>query len=150
MRFNPTVSVYWLWLIVIGCILAVVPSVPYSGGNGVTGSFYVMFLYGAALYDLSDPYSTVDNKWIMLHAAVSVVSAIIATMVHDACTKPCQAEYKQDSKTFTWGGLLLAITALACVFGFLAFLGVSFVVYLVVLTVVAGRIATLLFAVIGL
>ena len=88
--------------------------------------------------------------WILLHAAMSVVLAIIATVIHHALAKRRQPEHQPDPKTFTLGGLLLMIAAVACVFSLLASLGAIYAIYGAVLIFVAGWIATLLLAAIGL
>ncbi len=150
-RSRQNVSVYWLWLVVIGGILAVLPEVPYSGPMGGNGLLPVVFLYCEDFCNYSDPYSALgDDKWILLHAAMSAVLAVIATVIHHAWAKRRHPEHQPDPKTFSLGGLLLMIAALACVFSLLASLGAIYAIYLVVLIFVAGRGATLLLAAVGL
>jgi hypothetical protein len=142
MQSNPAVSVYWLWLTVIGGILAVVPLECHSVSH-----VYV----DGALIGYNDPFPTMDAAgWIVLHAAVSVALAVVATVVHHLWAKRHDPEYHPDSRTFSLGSLLLITAALACVFSLLASLGAIYAIYVVVLLFVAGRIATLLLAAIGL
>ena len=142
MQFNPRTSVYWLWLVVIAGVLSVVPLKCYSVSH-----VYV----DGALIGYNDPYPKMDAAgWILLHTAVSVVLAIIATVIHHALAKRLHKKYQPDPKTFSLGGLLLMVAALACVFSLLASLGAIYAIYGAVLIFVAGWIATLLLAAIGL
>ena len=142
MRFNLAISVYWLWLAVIAGFLSVVPLECHSVSH-----VYV----DGALSGYNDPYPTMDaSKWILLHAVVSVVLAVVATVIYHAWAKRHQPEYRPDPKTFSLGGLLLMIAAVACVFSLLASLGAIPAIYAVVLIAVVGRIAILLLAAIGL
>ena len=151
MRVNPAISVYWLWLAVIAGILAVVPSVPYSGIPGGTSFLNVAFLYGDALRGDTRSWSAIgDDKMILVHAAVSVVLAVIATAVHHTRAKRRGPEQRPDPKTFTLGGLLLLTAAVAGVFSLLASLGAIYAIYAAVLMFIVGRIATLLLAAVGL
>ena len=145
MQAGPKISVYWPWLVVISALLAVVPSLPISGGSGQTISCYILSLYGMALYGKSDPFWAVDNRWILLHAAVSVALAVVAAALHRIAV-----DHKQDSKTFSMRRLMLTITAIACVFSLLASIGAMPVLYAVALIVIVGWAATLLLAAVGL
>jgi hypothetical protein len=151
MRFNTTISEYWLWLVIIAGVLAAVPSVPYSGKPGGTSSLNVAFLYRDALRGDTRSWSAVgDDVMIVLHAVLSVVLAVIATVIHHAWAKRRKPDYTPDAKTFTLGGLLLTTAAVACAFSFLASVGAIYAIYLVVLIFVAGRFATLFLAAVGL
>jgi hypothetical protein len=150
MRFNPRVSVYWLWLVVIADVLAVVPCVSYPGKMGIPRFVSVAFVYTHALRGYNDVYSLMTTgTWILLHAAVSVGLAVAATVIHHALAKRFCSDYRAESKTFTLGNLLLIVAAVACVFSCLASLGAISAVYLVVLIFVVGRFAALFLAAIG-
>ena len=151
MRFNPRVSVYWLWLVVIAGVLAVVPCASYPGKMGKTNFASVAIVYTHALRGYNDVYSWLTaGKWILLHAVASVGLAVVATVVHHALAKRFRSDCQPESKTFTLGGLLLTIAVVACVFSLLSSLGAISAIYLVVLVFLAGRFATLLLAAIGL
>jgi hypothetical protein len=151
MRFNPRVSVYWLWLVVIAGILSDVPCASYPGRMGRTAYLNVAHLYANALRGYNDSYIMMRaDRWILLHAAVSVALAVVATALQHAWAKRRRPDYRPDSKTFTLRGLLLSVAAVACAFSLLASFGAIHVGYAVVLIVVAGRVATLLLAAIGL
>jgi hypothetical protein len=142
MRFNPTISVYWLWLVVIGGFLSVVP----------TECISISHVYvDGVLIGYNDPHPTMDTaKWILLHAAISVLLAVVATTTHHALAKRFLPNYKPDSKTFSLASLLLTVAGVVCAFSFLASLGAIPAVYLVVLIFVAGRGVTLLLAAVRL
>jgi hypothetical protein len=151
MRFNPRVSVYWLWLVVIAGVLAMVPCASYPGKMGRTNFVSVAFVYTNALRGYNDSYTLLTGgKWILLHAAASVGLAVVATVIHHVLAKRFRSDCQPESKTFTLGGLLLTIAAVACVFSLLSSLGSISAVYLVALIFLAGRFATLLLAAVGL
>ena len=125
MRFNPATSVYWLWLVVIASILGVVVAHAIAG-------------------DALSWSTLSDNEIILLWAAVSVVLAVVATVIHHTWAN------QSDPKSFGLRGLLLMVAGVVCVFSCLASLGVIPAIYAVVLIAVVGRIAILLLAAIGL
>ena len=132
--------------------LVAVPCVPTPGKMGGTSFFNVAFLYANdALHGDTRSWSAIgDDKWILLHAAVSTVLTVVATVIHHAWAKRHQPDYQPDPKTFTLVSLLLTVAAVACVFSLLASLGAIYAIYLVVLIFVAGRGAVLLLAAVGL
>jgi hypothetical protein len=151
MRCHSSVSVYWLWLFILGGILAVAPSVPFHAKMGGTRFLNIAFLYRDALHGDARSWSAMgDDKWMMLHAAVSAALAVVATVIHHVLAKRRDPEYRSDSKNFSLGEVLFFTVALACVFSILAFLGAIHAIYAAVFIFVAGRLATLLLAAIGL
>jgi hypothetical protein len=151
MRFNSTVSVYWLWLPLIAGILAVVPCVPYPGKAGATVFLSLIYVYANGLRGYNDSYTLMSaDKWILLHAAVSVVLAVVATAIHRLWAKRRQPDYQTNVRIFALGNLLWTVAAVACVFGCLASFGAIHALYTAVLIFVGGRIATFLFAAVGL
>jgi hypothetical protein len=161
MRFNRTISIYWFWLIVIAGVLSGAPvdicwdiwqdiflwdvSTCWSAPLPNIANLYADALRGNSYF-----YGLWADKWILLHAAVSVVLAIIATVICRLWARRHRQEQQPDPRTFTLGGLLLAVTALACLFSLLASLGAIPMIYAVMLVFVVGRVATLLLAAIGL
>ncbi len=153
MRFNPTVSAYWLWLVVIAGVLSCVPLEFHPGPLGASTfcKNNIAHLYIDAIQGYNDCHHIMSgDKWILLHAAVSVLLAVVATVIHHSGPKRSEPDYQPDSKTFTLASLLLIVTAVSCVFSLLACLGAIYAVYLVVLIFVAGRFAVLLLAAVGL
>jgi hypothetical protein len=160
MRIHAKISVYWLWLLVIGGLCLSMPvDICWDYWQRLfdcdvsTGWFdplpSVADLYRDAICGYND-FHGLYGQWILLHATVSVLFAIVATVIHHACAKRCQPERQPDSKTFTLRSLLLTVTAIACVFSLFACLGAIYALYLVVLIFCAGRFAVLLLAAKGL
>jgi len=137
-----------LWIVVIAGILANVPVVPYDPGKAPAYHLPISFLYNEAISDSHSCTDIGDDKWILGHAIVSVVLAIVATVLHRAWAKRHQTPYRPDK--FTLRGLLLTTAVLAGIFGLFASAGSMYILYVVVLLFVAGRMAPLLLAAWGL
>jgi hypothetical protein len=151
MRFNPIVSVYWLWLLLIAGILAVVPCVSYPGKSGETEFLSLIYVYTNGLRGYNDSYTLMTaDKCLLLHAVVSAVLAVVATLIHRVWAKRRQSDDQRDSKTLALGSLLWTVAAVACVLGCLASFGAIHALYAVVLIFAAGWIASLLLGVMGL
>jgi hypothetical protein len=140
MRFNPTASVYWLWLPLIAGILAVVPCVPYPGEAGATAFLSLIHVYANGLRGYNDSYTLMSaDKWILLHAAVSVTLTAVATLISQRWVKQRLSDHRPAVNTLPLGDLLLTVAAVVCAFGYLASLGAIHAIYGAVSIFVAGR-----------
>jgi hypothetical protein len=139
MQINRAVSVYWLWFVVIGGILAIIPNPPG---------------FGAKIPNIAEVYASCDlrpeivnrNQVILVHTTVSVVLAVAVTVIlqRRANRRQRRWEYHPDPKSLTLSDLLLFVAAIAFIFSILASIGATSVVYIAVLIAVVGRIAALL------
>jgi hypothetical protein len=136
------VSAYWFWLAAIAGLLSVLPTECRS----------VSFAYAdGALCGYNDPYPTMNTAgWILLHAAVSVGLAVIATSLPRALKKRRNPRYQPDDRAFSLANLLLAVAAVVCVFSLLACVGAIPATYVAVLIFVGGRFAVVLLDALGL
>lgn len=134
-----------------GLVVCALGVPPWSSRASTFCKNNIAHLYIDAIQGYNDCHHIMSgDKWILLHAAVSVLLAVVATVIHHSGPKRSEPDYQPDSKTFTLASLLLIVTAVSCVFSLLACLGAIYAVYLVVLIFVAGRFAVLLLAAVGL
>ena len=136
-RANPSVSVYWLWLLVIAAVLANLPVVPYPGKCCYLP---ITFLYKEAFSetDVSSWSNIGDQRLIVLHALVSVIVTVVAMSIHRVWTMRCKMPW-EEAGTFTPGGVVMAAFVVTLALGALAICSASYVLYGVVLIFFAGR-----------
>jgi hypothetical protein len=141
---NPSISVYWLWLAVIAAVLANIPLIPFDPGKSPPCRLPITFLYTCTFpaRDTGSWTNLGDNRWILLHAVVSTIAALVAMGVHKAWTLRCQDPW-QDPSHCSRRRLAAIIVLLSTVLGVLAWCHVAYVLYFVVLIFFAGRFAAM-------
>ena len=137
-RWNPRVSVYWLWLVIVFGAIAAIPWHPYP--DKLTGKpRYVPVATAYSRPDLFDGWQAT----LLCHTLVALLVAIPAAVRHTVIRRERSLA---EPVTFSLRQLLTGAGILALVFGLLAWYGAPRVVFFVVILLYSGWPATLILA----
>jgi hypothetical protein len=106
-------------------------------------------LYGDALqsFEICNPKKELvvshPNLTIITHALISVVLAVMFTVISQVAAKAHNQPIPGEASRFKMSSLLVATTVIGCIFGGLKYLGSESVLYFVVLLFAAGRVVSL-------
>jgi hypothetical protein len=137
-RFDCNVSKYWLWLVVIAGLSMAAPC---------ASQLSVLYLDALQSFEICNPKKDLvvshPNLVIIAHALISVVLAVIFTIISQVAAKASKKPIPGEARRFKMSTLFVATTVIGCIFGGFKYLGSEPVLYFVVLLFAAGRVVSL-------
>ena len=136
--WNPRLSVYWLWLVIVFGMIAALPGLPFSR-KLASGNRYVPIATAYSRPDLFDGWQVI----LVGHTLVSLLVAVPAAAHH---TLRRRQRGLSEPVSFDLRQLLGAAAMLALVFGLLAWYKAPPVVFVAAILLYSGCPATLILA----